>query len=149
MVAVVRNRAVGHPGANLIHVDLAVNPCEFGENVGSELRRVGSDDPAILIDPHNRRDVADRVELGELMVSVNEHRVGDPVCQLDECLNILVDRDRDDREIVVDKFVMEGLPPGQIKGAPSPTREGHQQPFPTRPVRERMRRSVEIRKCEL
>ena len=50
---------------------------------------------------------------------------------------------------MVDKFVMEGLPPGQIKGAPSPTREGHQQPFSTRPVREGMRRSVEIRKCEL
>ena len=79
MGAGVRDRAVGNPGANLIHVDLAVNPCELGEDVGSELRCVGSGDPIILIDPYHCRDVADRVELGELMVSVNEHRVGDPV----------------------------------------------------------------------
>ena len=98
MVRVVGHGALGHPSSDLVLVRLAVNTGEFGECVGPELGGVGPGDPFVLVDPHNRGDIADGVQLGKTMVGVDQNRVGDTFCQFGERFGVLVNGRRDDRE---------------------------------------------------
>ena len=129
-----RDLAVTDPGSYEFEMVLAVDTGQLGENVGTELGRVGPDDPVLFVHPDDSWHVADCVQLGEVMIGVDQHRVGNLFSELLEGVDIFVDSYRNDREPRVAQFVLQRLPPGQVKSAPSPAGEGHQEPFTACPV---------------
>jgi len=54
------------------------------------------------------------------VVGIDEYRVGDVLGETANGFDVLVDRNRDDLEVLVGQFVLKCLPPGQVKGASSP-----------------------------
>ena len=146
VVGVVGHSAVPDPCPDLCHVVLAVDARQLAEHVRPELRRIGADDPVVLVDPDNRGDVAYGVELGELVLGVHQHRVGDLVGEWYHRCDVLVERDGDDCEAVVSQLVMQCLPPGQVEGTSSPAGEGDQQASGARPFREPPLCSMEVQK---
>ena len=69
-----------------------------------------------------------------MVIGVDQHRVGNLFSELLEGVDIFVDSYRNNRESRVAQFVLQRLPPGQVKSAPSPAGEGHQEPFTACPV---------------
>ena len=131
--------AVTDPGSYEFEMVLAVDAGQFGEDVGTELGRVGPDDPVLFVHPDDSWHVADCVQLGEVVIGVDENRVGNLFSELLEGVDIFVDSYRNNREPCVAQFVLQGLPPGQVKSTPSPTSEGNQEPFTACPVGKGMR----------
>ena len=139
MARIFGNLTVTNPGSYEFEMVLAVDTGQLGENVGTELGRVGPDDPVLFVHPDDSWHVADCVQLGEVMIGVDQHRVGNLFGELLEGVNIFVDSYRNNREPCVTQFVLQRLPPGQVKSAPSPAGEGHQEPFTACPVGKRAR----------
>ena len=134
MARIFGDLAVTDPGSYEFEMVLAVDTGQLGENVGAELCRVGPDDSVLFVHPENSWHVADCVKLGEVMIGVDQHRVGNLFGEFLESVDVLVDSDRNNREPCVAQFVLQRLPPGQVKSAPSPAGEGHQEPFTACPV---------------
>src|SRR5258708_23686352 len=65
------------------------------------------------------------------------------------CRSTGVERDRDDREIEVFEFVVQRLPPGQVKGASSPGGPRQQKNFLAAIVRQTMQLAVEVGQLEI
>ena len=134
MARIFGDLAVTDPGSYEFEMVLAVDTGQLGENVGTELGRVGPDDPVLFIHPDDSWHVADCVQLGEVVIGVDQHRVGNLFSELLESVDIFVDSYRNNRKTRVAQFVLQRLPPGQVKSAPSPAGEGHQEPFTACPV---------------
>ena len=134
MARIFGDLAVTDPGPYEFEMVLAVDTGQFGENVGTELGRVGPDDPVLFVHPDDSWHVADCVQLGEVMIGVDQHRVGNFFSELLEGVDIFVDSYRNNSKPRVAQFVLQRLPPGQVKSTPSPTSEGHQEPFTACPV---------------
>ena len=134
MARIFRNLAVTDPGSYEFEMVLAVDTGQLGEHVGTELGRVGPDDSVLFVYPDDSWHVADCVQLGEVMIGVDQHRVGNLFSELLEGVDIFVNSYRNNRESRVAQFVLQRLPPGQVKSAPSPAGEGHQEPFTACPV---------------
>ena len=149
MARIFGNLAVTDPGSYEFEMVLAVDTGQLSENVGTELGRVGPDDPVLFVHPDDSWHVADCVQLGEVMIGVDQHRVGNLFGELLEGVNIFVDSYRNNREPCVTQFVLQRLPPGQVKSAPSPAGEGHQEPFTACPVGKRARGPGQVRECEV
>ena len=60
-----------------------------------------------------------------------------------------IESDSDDREIQILEFVVQGLPPGQVKGASSPRCPGEQENFLAAIIGEAMHLALEIRQFEV
>ena len=60
-----------------------------------------------------------------------------------------IESDRDDREIQILEFVVQGLPPGQVKGASSPRGPGEQENFLAAIIGEAMHLALEIGQLEV
>ena len=134
MARIFGNLAVTDPGSHEFEMALTVHAGELREGVGTDLYRVGPDDSILFVHPDNGWHVADCVQLREVMIGVDQHRVGNLFGEFLESVDVLVDSDRNNREPCVAQFVLQRLPPGQVKSAPSPTGEGHQEPFTACPV---------------
>ena len=134
MAHVVGDLADTNPGSYEFEMVLAVDAGQLRENVGTELGRVGPDDSVLFVHPDDSWHVADCVQLGEVMIGVDQHRVGNLFSKFLEGVDIFVDSYRNNRESRVAQFVLQRLPPGQVKSTPSPTGEGHQEPFTACPV---------------
>src|SRR5258708_10708213 len=65
------------------------------------------------------------------------------------CRSTGVERDRDDREVEVLEFVVQRLPPGQVKGASSPGGPREQKDFLAAIVRQAMQLAVEVGQLEI
>ena len=126
--------AVTDPGSYEFEMVLAVDPGQLGEDVRAELCRVGPDDSILFVYPDNSWHVADCVQLGEVVIGVDQDRVGNLFSELLEGVDIFVDSYRNNRKSCVAQFVLQRLPPGQVKSAPSPAGEGRQEPFTACPV---------------
>ena len=98
MARIFGDLAVTDPGSYEFEMVLAVDTGQLGENVGTELGRVGPDDPVLFIHPDDSWHVADCVQLGEVVVGVDEDRVGNLFGEFFEGVNIFVDSYRDNRE---------------------------------------------------
>ena len=98
MARIFGNLAVTNPGSYEFEMVLAVDAGQLGENVGTELGRVGPDDPVLFVHPDDGWHVADCVQLGEVVVGVDEDRVGNLFGELLEGVNIFVDSYRNNRE---------------------------------------------------
>ena len=134
MARIFGDLAVTDPGPYEFEMVLAVDAGQLGEDVGTELGRVGPDDSVLFVHPDDSWHVADCVQLGEVVIGVDQHRVGNLFSELLEGVDIFVDSYRNNRESCVAQFVLQRLPPGQVKSAPSPAGEGHQEPFTACPV---------------
>ena len=134
MARIAGDSAVTDPGPYEFEMALTVHTGELREGVGTDLCRVGPDDSILFVHPDDSWHVADCVQLGEVVIGVDQHRVGNLFSELLEGVDIFVDSDRNNREPCVAQFVLQRLPPGQVKSAPSPTGEGHQEPFTACPV---------------
>ena len=80
----------------------------------------------MLVDPDDRRNVAHRVELGEQVVSIEQHRKRDAIGELPNDVRGFIERDGDDGQTRRFELVGQCLPPGQVVAATSPTGEGDQ-----------------------
>ena len=98
MACIFGNLAVTDPGSYEFEMVLAVDTGQLGENVGTELGRVGPDDPVLFVHPDDSWYVADCVQLGEVVVGVDEDRVGNLFGEFFEGVNIFVDSYRNNRE---------------------------------------------------
>ena len=134
MARIFRNLAVTNPGPHEFEMVLAVDAGQLGEDVGTELCRVGPDDSVLFVHPDDSWHIADCVQFGEVMIGVDQHRVGNLFSEFLEGVDIFVDSYRNYRKTCVAQFVLQRLPPGQVKSAPSPASEGHQEPFTACPV---------------
>ena len=121
---------------------------ELLERVGAEGHTVRPHDPIPLVDPDHRGHVADRVELGQHMIRVDEHRHRDAVRELAHVVGRVVERYRDDREPFVGELVVQRLPPGQVRAAASPGCERDEQLLPVVPLLERVQVAVEVGQLE-
>jgi hypothetical protein len=119
--------AVDDPSAQEVEVGRRLHSGEILERVGAERDAVRAHDAIVLVDPDDRRDVADRVQLGERVLLVDQYRKGDDLGPRTDVVDGFVNGDADDREIVLLELVMQGLPPGQVVTAPSPRGEGDKQ----------------------
>jgi len=134
MARIFRNLAVTDPGPYELEMILTVDTGQLSEHIGTELGRGGPNEPVLFVHPDDRWHVADCVQLGEMVIGVDENRVGNLFSELLEGVDIFVDSCRNNRKTCVAQFVLQRLPPGQVKSAPSPAGEGHQEPFTACPV---------------
>ena len=124
--------ALTHPATDPVVLPVGLDTGELAEQIAAVGAPVRHGDRVVLVDQHDGRDVRDRIELGDDMIGVDHHRVGDALGQLTELLDVLVDGDGDDLEVRVPlgmDFLLQCLPPGQLIAATSPTGEGDQQSF--------------------
>ena len=143
------NLAVADPCSYEFEMVLAVDAGQLGEGVGTELCCIRPDDLILFVHPDDSWNVAYCVQLGEVVIGIDQDRVGNLSSELFESVDVFVDSHRNDRKTCVAQFVLQYLPPGQVKGASSPTREGHQEPFVAYPVGERVQRPGQVRECEV
>lgn len=147
--SVVRNDSLVNPSADLVEMALASAAGELAEHIAAEFVGVGTGDSTLLVDPDHRRHVADGIHLGEQVIGVHQHRIGDAVGQYPNFVDGLVDGHRDHHEAVIGQLVMQFLPPGQVEGASSPAGEGNQKPFLAGIVRQAPIHAVEIGESEV
>ena len=122
---IIGNHPLVNPSADLVEMPVARATGEFAEHVGPELAGVGTGDAAVFVDPYHRGHVADGVQLGEKVIGVHQHRIGDAIGQYPHFVYGLVNGHRDHLEAVIGHLVLQLLPPGQVEGASSPTGEGN------------------------
>ncbi len=143
------NLAVTDPCSYEFEMVLAVDAGQLGEGVGTELCCIRPDDLVLFVHPDHSWHVAYCVQLGEVVIGIDQDRVGNLFSELFESVDVFVDSYRNDRKARVAQFVLQRLPPGQVKGASSPTSEGHQEPFVAYPVGERVKRPRQVREREV
>ena len=149
MARIFGNLTVADPCSYEFEMVFAVDAGQLGEGVGTELCCIRPDDLILFVHPDDSWHVAYCVQLGEVMIGIDQDRVGNLFSELFESVDIFIDSYRNDRETCVAQFVLQHLPPGQVKGASSPTGEGHQEPFVAYPVGERVKRPGQVRECEV
>ena len=101
MARIFGDLAVTDPGSYEFEMVLTVDTGQLGENVGTELGRVGPDDPVLFVHPDDSWHVADCVQLGEVVIGVDQHRVGNLFSEFLEGVDIFVDSYRNNRESCV------------------------------------------------
>ena len=101
VVRIFGDLAVTDPGPYEFKMVLTVDTGQLGENVGTELGRVGPDDSVLFVYPDDSWHVADCVQLGEVVIGVDENRVGNLFGELLEGVDIFVDSYRNNRESCV------------------------------------------------
>ncbi len=102
---------------------------ELGERVGTELSVVRATDAAFFVDPEDRGDVEDVIELGDPMLGVDQARVLGRR-RFDERSGIvraLVEGDRDRDEAFGAELFVKFLPDRQVLAAASPRCVGDEQ----------------------
>lgn len=82
------------------------------------------------------------------MVRIHQDRKRDVLSEFANGIGVLIDCRCDDDKIGVAlgvKFVLQCLPPGQVEGTTSPTREGDKQPLLAAVVGQRRESTTKIR----
>ena len=143
------NLAVADPCSYEFEMVFAVDAGHLGEGVGTELCCIRPDDLILFVYPDDGWHVAYCVQLGEVVIGIDQDRVGNLFSELFESIDVFVDSYRNDRETCGAQCVLQHLPPGQVEGASSPASEGHQEPFVAYPVGERVKRPGQVRECEV
>ena len=98
MACIFGDLAVTAPGSYEFEMVLTVDTGQHGEDVGTELGRVGPDESVLFIHPDDSWHVADCVQLGEVVIGVDQHRVGNFFSEFLEGVDIFVDSYRNNRE---------------------------------------------------
>ena len=116
-------RAVLRPVAQRVEISRRIDSGNRAERVDRIRDFVGPHDHSRFVDPNRGRHVDHVVEFGDDVPRVDQRRMRG-LAGLDERTSggsaAGVERDRDDREVEVLEFVVQRLPPGQVKGASSP-----------------------------
>ena len=120
-------RAVLRPGSDVILLLLGIDAGQLAERVAGICAPVRVDDVVVFVDHQHRGHIRDRIELGNDVFGVHEHRIGDPIAPGAHGLDVFVDGDGDHLEVVISEFFLECLPTWQIEEATSPRGERHQQ----------------------
>jgi hypothetical protein len=124
---------------------------ELGERIGTELHVVGAANPAFFVDPDDRGDVDDVVELGDPVLGVDQARVlgRGPFDERSRIIRASVERDRDRDEAFGAEFFVQRLPDRQVLAAASPGCIGDEKYFLPAVVRQPMSLSAEIGQLEV
>ena len=92
------NLVVADPCSYEFEMVFAVDAGHLGEGVGTELCCIRPDNPILFVHPDDGWHVAYYVRLGEVVIGVDEDRVGNLFGEFLEGVNIFVDSYRNNRE---------------------------------------------------
>ena len=124
---------------------------ELGEGVGAELRVVRAADAAFFVDPDDRGDVEDVIELGDPVLGVDQARVlgRSPFDERSRIIRALVEGDRDRDEAFGAELFVQRLPDRQVLAAASPGGVGDQQDLLAAMLRQRVKDSTQVGQAEI
>ena len=100
MARIFGDLAVTDLGSYEFEMILAVDTGQLSENVGTELGRVGPDDPVLFVYPDDSWHVADCVQRGEVVIGVDQHRVGNLFSKFLEGVDIFVNSYRNNLSLI-------------------------------------------------
>lgn len=145
-------RAFGDPIAHCVEIRRGFEVGEGFEAIVRKSHFGRPNDFALLVDPDTGGHVDEPVEPRDDLLLINQHseigiRFGDPRAGIANSAGIL--RDGQDFEIFAAQFLVEGLPPGQVKAAPSPGGPSEQQDFLAAKVGERVHLAIHVRQGEI
>ncbi len=124
---------------------------ELGEGDGAELRVVRAADAAFFVDPDDRGDVEDVIELGVPVLGVDQARVPGrgPFDVGSRIVRGAVEGDGDRDEAFGAEFFVQRLPDRQVLAPASPGCIGDEKYFLPAVVRQAMTLSAEIGQLEV
>ncbi len=124
---------------------------ELGERVRAELRVVRATDPALFVDPDDRRYVDNVVELGNPVFGIDQTGVLGlgPFDEGPRIIRTPVERDRNRDEAFGAELFVQCLPDRQVLTAASPRRIGNQQYLLAAVLREAVDLPAQIRQLEV
>ena len=100
------------------------------EHVAAEGDVIGAYQPIVLVDPNDRRNIADVIGLGNHVVTIEQDRKADVLDPFADVVRVLLDSHADDREAMRFELNVYVLPDRQVVAAPSPRGKGNEQLLP-------------------